>query len=298
MSDISAVIVTFNSEKFVKLCLDYLCRPAGRVSEVIVIDNGSKDDTVKIISSDYPQVILISNRENLGAAKARNQGIEISRGKWVLVLDCDTVPEKNFISSFNEIEGDLPRDIGIVQPKILRYDRKTIYSAGIFLSWLRRFHDIGKGKTDNIRFNKEGFVFAASSAAAFYRREMLEEVKEKSGFFDSEFFFMVEDVDLGWRVKRRGYKTLYYPKTVCYHEGNSSMTDKKLRQFLCFRNRYLLIKKNERMSIIRRIPVILLYDLPRLLYLLLTNHYVLEGLGGIDFLYRGDVSGHKIFRPE
>ena len=286
MADISVIIVTFNSDKFIKHCLDYFAGQSNRGLEVIIIDNGSTDDTVKLISRDYPDVVLIKNNDNIGPAKARNQGIEIARGEWVLTLDCDTVPEKNFLVNFDKIKENLAPDIGIIQPKILQYDKRTIYSTGIFLSWLRRFYDIGRGEIDNGQFEEQKFVFAACSAAAFYRRNMLDRIKEKSVFFDENFFFLVEDIDLAWRARNRGYKTLYYPKAVCYHRGNSSGVNKKFRQYLSLRNKYLLLQKNDEIKGLKKISLFLLYDLPRILYLLFTNSYIFKGLNELDIFYR------------
>ena len=284
---ISVIILTLNSAKFIKPCLDSILRQDVNHLEIIVVDNGSKDNTIGLIKDNYSQVVLIENRENLGAAKARNQGIEVAQGEWVLTLDCDTVLENNFLANFKKIEESLSPEIGIIQPKVLQYDKKTIYSTGIFLSRLRKFYDIGKGKKDNGQFNEEKFVFAACSAAAFYRRNMLEAIKEKSGFFDENFFFLAEDVDLGWRARKHGYKTLYYPKAVCFHCGNSSGLNKKFRQYLCLRNRNLLILKNDELTGFKRLAILLLYDLPRLLYLLFTNDFVFKALKEIDIFYLG-----------
>jgi len=81
---------------------------------------------------------------------------------------------------------------------------------------------------------------------------MLWELKEETGYFDERFFFLVEDVDLAWRAQKKGWKALFYPKGVCYHSGNSSRTNGKLRQYFCFRNRYLMILKNETVTGILR----------------------------------------------
>jgi GT2 family glycosyltransferase len=284
---ISVVIVTFNSERFVKTCLDSIISQEGSDFEAIVVDNGSRDNTIGLIKGNYSQVVLIENRDNLGAAKARNQGIEVAKGEWVLTLDCDTVLENSFLASFQEIKESLSPEIGIIQPKVLQYDKKTIYSTGVYLTRLRKFYDIGKGKTDNGQFNEEKFVFAACSAAAFYRRNMLDEIKEKGGFFDESFFFLAEDVDLGWRAKKQGYKTLYYPKAVCFHCGNSSGLEKKYRQYLCLRNRNLLISKNDNLTGFERLSILMLYDLPRLLYLLFTNDLTFRALKEMDIFYLG-----------
>ena len=170
-------------------------------------------------------------------------------------------------------------DIGSLQPKILRTDKKTIYSCGIYSSKLKRFFDIGKDKSDNGEFNYSKYIFGVCSAAALYKQRMLKELKERTGYFDERFFFLFEDVDLSWRAQRAGWKALYYPEAVCYHSGNNSNTSKKIRQYLCFRNRYYAIIKNEGFKgLTKNIPLIFIYDFSHIFYLFFTNPRALKGL--------------------
>jgi GT2 family glycosyltransferase len=283
---LSVIVLTFNSIKFIKPCLDSVFSQGYKDFEVIIVDNGSSDGTGGFIKDNYPQVALIENNENLGAAKARNQGIERARGDWVLTLDCDVVLEKDFFIRFSNAVKNLLPQVGMIQPKILRADRKTIYSAGIFLSKIRRFYDIGKEKADSSQFNAQKYVFGACSAAAFYKRQMLTGVKEETGYFDERFFFLVEDVDLSWRAQRKGWQVLYYPEVMCYHFGNSSCHSSKFRQYLSFRNRYFAIIKNDCLKhLLINLPVIIAYDMTRLLCLSFTNREVLKALKEITSLY-------------
>jgi len=278
---LSITILTLNSKEFIKPCLDSIFKQEYQDFEVLIVDNGSEDGTPDYIKGHYSQVTLIENKENLGACRARNQAIEASRGEWVLTLDCDVILEERFLSQVIEAINSSSPQIGMLQSKILGSDKKTIYSAGIYLTRLRRFYDIGKGKKDSKEFNESKYIFGASSACAFYNRTMLEEIKEDTGYFDERFFFLVEDVDLAWRAQRRGWKGIFLPEVVCYHSGNSSNTSKKVRQYLCFRNRYLMIKKNT--TLIGKIGLFVLsswYESFRFLYLLFTNSYITKGLGG------------------
>jgi GT2 family glycosyltransferase len=273
MPIISIIILTFNSSRYIKLCLDALFFQEYHDFEAIIIDNGSKDGTVNFIKENYPKVILIENKQNLGACKARNQGIELASGEWILTADCDIIMQQDFLAQSARIIDNLPSDIGIIQPKILNIDAKTIYSTGIYLSAAIRFYDIGKGKQDLGQFDKSRLVFGACSAAAFYRKSMLEEMREESGYFDERFSFLVEDVDISWRAQKRHWKALYSPQAVCLHYGNSSCTNKSLRQFFCWRNRKLMLKKF-RLNRFKLMMVYLFYDLPRTLLLFFVNSYV------------------------
>ena len=283
---ISVIILTFNSIKFIKPCLDSILSQKVDKIEIIVVDNGSKDSTAIFIKENYPQVSLIENRFNLGAAKARNQGIETASGEWVFSLDCDIVLEKDFFDNISNVLKDVSPEVGMIQPKILELDKKTIYSTGIFISFLRRFYDIGKGQRDLGQFDKTGYIFGVCSAAALYNKDMLGKIRQKSGYFDESFFFLFEDVDLSWRVQKKGYKAIFYPSAVCYHEGNSSETPKKRRQYLCLRNRYYILLKNDEIK--NYVLPFLFYDLPRLLWLLIINPSALKAIKDA-FVYKNDL---------
>jgi len=276
MTKLSIVIPTINGLRFLKEGLNSIFSQDLSDSEVIVIDNGSQDGTVEFITDNYPQAILKINSGNLGVCKARNQGIEISKGEWILTLDCDVILTPQFLKNLLDFTNRQEKSIGAVQPKILYADKKTIYSCGIYLSFFRRFYDIGKSRPAS-DFDKPQEVFGACSAAALYRREMLEEVKEPTGYFDERFFFLVEDMDLSWRAQNRGWKTVFALEAICYHFGNSSGYNGKFRQYLCFRNRFYSIIKNEGLTryFIKIFPW-LFYDIPRFFYMLLTNPYMLK----------------------
>lgn len=279
MPKVSIIVLTFNSSRFIMPCLDAVFSQDYRDFEVILVDNGSEDNSVSIVKGRYPMVRLIENKRNLGACAARNNGIEASSGKWILTLDCDVVLGKGFLSEIIAFAEESEGPIGIFQPKILLSDKNTIYSCGARLSGLRRFYDIGRGNPDKGKFNTKRHVFGACSAAALYRRQMLEEIKEDAGYFDERFFFLVEDVDLAWRAQKAGWKAEFYPAAVCYHHGNSSNFNKQFRQYLCFRNRYYMLIKNQDIKDLRKDIVFLFpYDFPRFIFLLLSNPHILKAL--------------------
>ena len=289
MTKISVVILTLNSKDFLKDCLDSVFRQIPQGLEVIVVDNGSEDGTPDLVRR-YPSVILIENGSNLGASRGKNQGLQASSGEWILILDCDTTLEKDFLSQILKTIEGLPPETGILQPKILNPDRKTVYSCGIYLSRLRRFYDIGRGQKDSGQFDNSKYIFGGCTACVVYNRKMLQDIKEDTGYFDERFFFLVEDVDLSWRAQRKGWKTIFCPQARCYHCGNSSGLDQRLRQYLCFRNRYYAIVKNEGIgNYSKKFFPLLFYDFPRLFCLFLINPYLRrknEAKNGVSACYR------------
>jgi len=282
MFKLSLVILTYNSSGFIKHCLDSVFAQNYQHFEIIIVDNGSKDGTVSFIKENCPQVILIENEKNLGACKARNQGIEVAQGKWVLTLDCDIILEKDFLNKIISFIKEKEETIGMFQPKILRIDKKTIYSCGIYLTKLKRFYDLGQDKPDNGKFDKPRYIFGACSAATIYKRKMLEDIKEDTGYFDERFFFLVEDVDLAWRAQKRGWKAIFCPEAICYHLGNSSNTPIQMRQYLCWRNRKIFLTKCQLNKFSLAI-IYLFYDLPRFIFLFLFNPYVRKEIFNVSF---------------
>jgi GT2 family glycosyltransferase len=275
----SVVIISFTSEQVIRSCLDSVFAQSYKDTEVILVDNGSSDSTINLVREGWPQAVLVKNKENLGASKARNQGIELSKGSWILGLDCDIILGAGFFSAMLNKINSLPEKVGIIQPKVLMLDGETIYSTGIHRSFLRRFYDIGSGSTDNGSFNQGRYCFGASSAAACYRREALESIKEGRQYFDEDLFYLFEDVDLSWRLKRKGWRILYYPDTACLHKSGASRRKDKFSQYLCFRNRYLLLAKNEsRIGFLGLILIFFLYDVWRNLFMLIRSpRYFLKG---------------------
>ena len=277
---LSIVIVTYNSEACIKACLDALGSQRPQGVEVIVVDNASVDGTRELIGRHGFDIVLVKNSCNRGASAARNQGIAISRGEWILTLDSDVVLRKDFVSGFLAVQKELPGSIGMIQPNILDSRGDRVYSQGIFLSSLRRFFDVNQGVRVGLERSGQRRILGPCSASAFYRRSMLEQLKEATGYFDERFFFLVEDVDLAWRARHRGWDVRFCPELVCYHSGNGSRTDRALRQYLCCRNRHLMIAKNE--SFAGKVRVYGLswpYDLARMLYAAVFNKYMRDKWG-------------------
>jgi len=270
MKAISIILVTYNSGEHLESCLDSVFAQDFKDYEVIVVDNASADNT-KLILKKYPNVELIENQKNYGLSKALNQGIILSNGRYILCLNDDTELKNSFLSNaFKAIESK--DSIGAVQPKVLKPDGKYIDTAGIYLSFLRRFFDIGKGRIDAGEFNREKYIFGACAAAALYKKEALETIKQGKEYFDEDFFYLVEDVDLAWRMQRRGWRTLYFPDAICLHIGGVSRSKNKFIQYLSMRNRYLMLIKNESLWGFLWFPIIFIfYDLWRNLFMLVTN---------------------------
>jgi len=298
MPKVSLVIPAWNAKDFLSLCLKSIFQQSYREFEVIVIDNGSNDGSYNYIQTYFPQVILIINKVNLGASFARNQGIEKARGDWVVTLDADVILNKDFLEKMVSSFNGKGNKLGMLAAKVYNGTGK-IHTTGIALSRSRRFYDRGKNQFDQEQFDGALDIFGPSSVAALYKKEMLEEVKIKDEYFDNDFSFLVEDVDLAWRANKFGWKGRLVPEAICFHRGNSSNMDKKLRQYLCFRNRYFLILKNENFRrMILSIPVLIFYDFPRFLFLLTCNPYVMRTVKDLKKYSKNMLEKRKIIKEK
>ncbi|MBU4468467.1 MAG: glycosyltransferase family 2 protein [Candidatus Omnitrophica bacterium] len=270
MPEVSVIIVTHNSLSTIKSCLDSVRSQSYEDIEVILVDNDSRDGIGDFLKSHYAEIRLIENKENLGFAKANNQGIFLSKAKYVLTLNPDAVLDKDFIFTIMEfIKKEKNSQIGMISGKLLRM-QGILDSTGLVLTRFRRFFDRGSGEMDNGKYNRAERVFGPCAAAAFYKRDMLEDVRIDHEYFDEDFFCFVEDVDLAWRANKKGWLCYYLPEASCFHSRGSGRYKKSLVQYHSFRNRYFMNVKNDRFNIFT-VPSILFYDLPRLLFMLFTN---------------------------
>ncbi|MEW6189199.1 MAG: glycosyltransferase family 2 protein [Actinomycetota bacterium] len=283
MDLVSVVIVNWNGKKFVKDCLDSVLGQTYPALEVIVIDNGSTDGSQEIIRRNYPSVILIENEENKGFSRAINQGIAVSKGLYVIPLNIDVVLTPTYISEMVKA-ASLEEKIGSVSGKLLRFSdegrTKVIDSVGHTMFENRLVIDRGDGEIDEGQYDQREYIFGSCAAASLYKREMLEDIKvdlparqslgmaggsarrHGGGYFDEAFFAFLEDVDLNWRAQLLGWKCIYTPSAVAYHyRGGIAVRRTKLVEIHNYKNRYLMILKNDSLaSILKNLHHFLITD--------------------------------------
>ncbi|MFH1093728.1 MAG: glycosyltransferase family 2 protein [Candidatus Omnitrophota bacterium] len=287
MDKLSVVIVTWNSESFIRRCLDSVFAQGTEDMEVFVVDNGSTDKTVQILKEYSSSIYLIENSENKGFCFANNQALSKARGDFILTLNSDMVLDSSYVSELLHFLKVNP-EVGMVQGKFLRVDKVTIDGLGLRLGLLWRLFNINEGKADASQFNKPFEIFGPCAAAAIYRKELITDISYQDEVFDDRFFFLVEDFDLAWRAHNRGWKAMYVPSAVCHHYRDSSMHKSDFRQYLSLRNRYYLLIKNMDLnlkSVIRIILAIFFYDLPRLVLLIFVNRPALKAFREVREYY-------------
>ena len=224
----SIIILTYNSEKYIENCLKSIFEQTYDNVELIVIDNCSKDNTVdKIRNSKFEirNFKFIENSINLGYAGGNNVGIRQSRGEYVFIINPDVILDENYVRKIVDEFGKDPQ-IGSVQAKVYQMNNgiKTnlIDTVGFKFFKSGRIIDEGQGDEDKGQFNQVKEVFGVNGAAAAYRRMTLNDIKYKEEYFDEDFFCYTEDFDLAWRMKNKGWKCLYVPEAILWHDRTSS----------------------------------------------------------------------------
>ena len=220
---VSVTLVTYNSGRFIKRCLDSVLEQKYSFKEIIVIDNNSIDGTADILEQFEDRCRVVYNQENVGFAAAQNQAIGMSKGEWVLALNPDVLLLPNFIGALVEA-GKLDPKVGTVCGKLLTMsanfvipDQPQVDSTGIYFNPMLRHLDRGSLEVDNGHYLKYEYVFGATAAAALYRREMIEDIALDGEFFDNDFFVYREDADVAWRAQLLGWRCLYTPYARGYH---------------------------------------------------------------------------------
>jgi len=212
--------------------------------EVIVIDNGSPEDS-SIIPESYPDIIFIKTGENLGFAGANNLGICMSKGKYILLLNNDTIVTPDFLEPLvAKMESDAT--IGAVSPKIrFFYKPEIIQFAGLtnINPYTVRSKGHGYGEEDKGQFDEDQLSAYAHGAAMMVSREVVEKV----GLMSVAFFLYYEELDWGYRIRQAGYTIYYVHNSLIYHmESISTGTQSPFKIYYMNRSRILYMRRNVR----------------------------------------------------
>lgn len=246
MPTVSIIVLNWNGKRFLRNCLDSLRKLTYKSIEVIVVDNNSTDGSQDFIKKKYPEFILIENKKNSGFAGGNNIGFNVSKGKYVVFLNNDTVTTPDFLEPLiRDCEED--SRFGCLQPQMrLLYDKNRLDEAGSFMTFTGFLYHYGYHKNYNSeKYNIKKEIFSAKGACIFLPRKVLKKV----GLFDEDYFIFFEESDLCFRLWLAGYKVAYEPKSLIYHAegGDTTASDKfkyERRIYLIFRNTTCTYLKN------------------------------------------------------
>jgi GT2 family glycosyltransferase len=261
-TQVCVAIVTFNSERYIRRCLEGVLEQEGVDTEIVVVDNASSDGTRSILRRFKNRIRAIYNDRNLGYAEAQNQAIRSTSADWVFTLNPDVLLLPHFVRTLWDA-GQSDPSAGTVCGKLLSIgagfrplEEQRLDSTGIFFTPAMRHFDRGWHEPDGAEFDNLEYVFGASAAAALYRREMMVDISIDGDFFDPDFFCYREDADVAWRAILQGWRCIYTPTAVSYHVRSvvpgSRRTVPRAINMHSVKNRFLMRLKNTSAGLYRR----------------------------------------------
>ncbi|MCE5307562.1 MAG: glycosyltransferase [Acidobacteriales bacterium] len=244
--DVSIIMVSWNDKEYLKPCLDSIYGAGLRHSvEVVVVDNGSADGSQAMLREQFPGVRLIQNEANLGLSRASNQGIAASRGRYLLLLNNDTVVDGRSLDKMVDFLDTHP-DAAVVGGRLLNPDRSL--QAGYnrfstlkeeFLVATRLGRLVSEIYPSQVEERQATVVDWLGSACLLLRREALHQV----GLLDEDYFIYGDEVDLQYRFRNAGWSVYFLPSAHTVHFGGRSM-DRWRRRRMVYRGKMLFYRKN------------------------------------------------------
>ena len=257
----SVIIPNLNGAGWLRDSIESVWAQTEQDFELIVIDNGSTDESLDIARSycGRDRYTLIENAGNTGFSHAVNQGIAIAKGEYMALFNNDAFAEPDWLAELIKTADADPKIFAVSSLMLRYYEPELADDAGDYVTILGFACKRGDGLRAS-RYTKPCRIFSACGGAALYRKSILDEI----GVFDELFFAYYEDVDLSWRANNAGYKCVLCPTAKCYHICGASTGAVKYNAFKSQqsgRNSILLPLKNEPllMLILNFLPLALGY---------------------------------------
>lgn len=282
---VSINLVILNGEKYIHHCLNgILVQTYPReLIEFNILDNGSTDKTTSIIKNNkFLNINLIESRKNLGMWPGQEELLKHSNGKYILAMAVDVILDEDFIkNAVRAMEEDA--NIGALEAKVFKYDlvdgrpslTKVIDTLGFQIFKSRRVVNIGHGDTDKGQFNFQKEIFGVEGACPFFRRTAMEDIRIDGRFCDHDYFWYGDDLDISWRMNLFGWKQIFEPTVIAWHDRQTTKSLKRgyldyltrvplrsqipiQKRRLDWRNtRFTIIKNDYIINILRDLPYIL-----------------------------------------
>jgi len=274
---VSVVIPNWNGMAWLPDCLQALQQQSCSKFSIVIVDNGSTDQSVAYLREQHPDIQLICFASNRGFAAAVNAGIQAGDSEYVALLNTDTKVQPDWLQELVAKMDDSDPMIGALSSCMVSMDNPQIMDdAGDYLTWHAAAFKWGHNQPVNL-FSEVTEIFSPCAGAALYRRSFLEHLNG----FDEKFVSYIEDIDLGLRGRLFGYSYYYVPTAVVWHKGHGSELPSGRYVRYMTRNRLLLMKKNIPIRLLFRHGLKLAYGQ---FYFMLVYKRPLQTLAGWFFL--------------
>ncbi|MES2389866.1 MAG: glycosyltransferase family 2 protein [Bacteroidota bacterium] len=256
MTDVSVIIVSWNTKALLRACLHSVYEQTRKYkAEVWVVDNNSPDKSADMVAEEFPQVHLIANPDNKGFAGGNVQAMNLATGKYILLLNPDTIVLDGAIDKMIDYAEVHKNDkIGVITCKLLNDDLTLQKSVNSFYSFwgsfienrfisgiLAKMNIEPKGFTSYWDHSTEREIDWAYGAVMLFSKELMDKV----GVLDENFFIYAEEMDYFLRVRKAGYRSVFLPDIEIIHLGKSSSRQKRAAMFIQnYKSFYLFLKKH------------------------------------------------------
>lgn len=282
MCQVSLIIVNWNGCHLLRGCLDAVMAQTYRDFEVILVDNGSNDDSCAFVHQYFPTVRLVSLSHNIGFTGGNIAGYQVSRGKYIALLNNDTRPEPQWLE---ELVKEMKTDdtLGICASRIIIDGTNLLDSVGDCFTTAFTGTKIGSLEPATNYLSPATF-HGGCAAAILYRRDMLNGI----GFLDDDFFFNHEDTDLNLRAWLSGWQCRYVPAAIVHHKVSASIGNLSEKGVYYF-------ARNIEWVWIKNVPLLLMMQyLPqRILYEIASLSYFCVSKGKWRAFFRGKLDAIK-----
>jgi len=249
MKKVAVVILNWNGAKMLQKYLPSVIKNTSEeLADIVIADNGSTDNSLEVLKKDFPGIRTIQLKKNYGFAEGYNKALAQCEHPYFVLLNSDVEVTPRWLEPIIENLDKNPA-IAAAQPKIKAWANKDMFEyAGASGGYLDQYgypfcrgRIINEVETDNGQYDDPATVLWATGACLFIKSD----VYKAMGGLDGTFFAHMEEIDLCWRIKNRGYEIMTYPESTVYHLGGGTLPNNSPRKlFLNYRNNLLLLYKN------------------------------------------------------
>lgn len=252
-SRVTVIIPTFNGVRYLVPCLESLHRQTFSAFRIVVVDDGSTDETIATLRRDFPAVGIIHFARNGGLARAQNAGITAAESEFVAVLNNDTEAEPTWLERLIAAADAHPEAWAVAGKLRLWYRRDVLHAAGDGFGTDGVPRNLGVWERDCGQWDDGRWVWGPQGGAVLFRRAALVALSAPGigSPYDESFFMYCEDVDLSWRARLAGFTTAFAPDAVVYHHL-SATAGGTLASFYSGRNMLAVLIKDVPFPLIRR----------------------------------------------
>jgi len=244
---VSIVILNYNGVNYLKKFLPSVLATHYENFEIVVADNGSSDESISFVASNFPRVKILTSKKNEGFAGGYNWALKMIQADYYVLLNSDVEVTPDWIRPMVELlESDVKN--AACQPKLLSQKEPSLFEyAGAAGGWIDCYgYPFSRGRIfdicekDDAQYDQNAPIFWASGAAMMIRASIFHEL----GGFDASFFAHQEEIDLCWRIQLKGYHIYCCPESIVYHVGAGTLPRGGRKVFLNFRNNLVMLCKN------------------------------------------------------